>query len=110
MSTAAIQSLLQQRSELHAEVERLLQERGELRAQVERLLAERGDFPTEAERLREACAALRAHGERLWAALVVARRWIPESPISPIAAEDLRIVNEALRSVPRTAHSRQAIG
>src|SRR5262245_16239756 len=87
MSTV-IQPLLQQRSELHAEIERLLQERSELRAQVERLLAERGEQ-----------AALCAHVERLWAALLVARRWIPESPISPIAAEDLRIVNEALRSV-----------
>ena len=81
MSTA-IQPLLQQRSELHAEVERLLKERAALRAQVERLLAERGELPAEVERLR--------------AALLVARRWIPESPISPIAAEDLRIVNEAL--------------
>ena len=65
----AIEPLLEQRSELHAEVERLLKERSELPAQV----------------------------DRLWAALLVARRWIPESPISPIAAEDLRIVNEALR-------------
>src|SRR5215475_2186897 len=102
MSTA-IQPLLQQRSELHAEVERLLQERGELRAQLERLLAERGGLPTETERLREECAALRAHGERLRAALLVAQQWIPESPISPIAAEDLRIVNEALGSVPQTS-------
>src|SRR5262245_57810205 len=85
----AIEPLLQQRSELRAEVERLLEELAALRAQVERLLAERGELPAEVDRLR--------------AALLVARRWIPESPISPIAAEDLQIVNEALRSVPRTS-------
>jgi predicted RNase H-like nuclease (RuvC/YqgF family) len=118
MSTA-IQPLLQQRSELHAEVERLLKERGELRAQVERLLKERGELRAQVERLlRERGelpaeadrAALRAHIERLWAALLVARRWIPESPISPIAAEDLRIVNKALRSVPRTPEQKRDSG
>jgi hypothetical protein len=103
MSTA-IQLLLQQRSELHSEVERVSKQRSELAAQVERLLRERGELRAQVERLlaEPEAAALRAHIERLWAALLVARRWIPESPISPIAAEDLRIVNEALRSVPRT--------
>jgi cell division protein FtsB len=92
----AIEPLLQQRSELRAQVERLSEERAALRAQVERLFAERGELPAEVERLR--------------AALLVARRWIPESPISPIAAEDLRIVNEALRLVPRTPQQERDSG
>jgi hypothetical protein len=41
---------------------------------------------------------------------LVARRWIPESPISPIAAEDLQIVNVALRSVPRTPEQKRDSG
>src|SRR5262245_45278477 len=100
---AQVEGLLQERGGLRIQVEGLLQERGGLRTQVERLLAERGELPPEA-------AALRAHIERLWAALLVARRWIPESPISPIAAEDLRIVNEALRSVPRTPQQERDSG
>src|SRR5262245_2124549 len=111
MSTA-IQPLLQQRSELHAEVERLLKHRSELGAQVEGLLQERDELRAQVERLlaERGEQALCAQVERLWAALLVARRWIPESPISPIAAEDLRIVNEALRSVPQTPQQERDSG
>jgi len=109
MSTA-IQPLLQQRSELHAEVERLLKHRSELGAQVEGLLQECGQLRAQVERLLAERGELPAEVERLRAALLVARRWIPESPISPIAAEDLRIVNEALRSVPQTPQQERDSG
>jgi hypothetical protein len=62
------------------------------------------------ETLLEQRSELRAQVERLRAALLVARRWIPESPISPIAAKDLQIVNEALRLVPRTSEQKSDSG